>query len=235
MAVGNGDLWMVDNGSDIAIGDYLISSDTPGHATKDPETYAKSYIIARAAESITWSNESETVDGKKHKKISVFFESFVRSGSGVAESGNNSISNLVVNGFRELGEKAKVVLLNATEIITSKIKTKELTIGEKDLPSGFTIYDKDTREPYCMEMRSGRLIPMAGECGDTEIQSVSIPSVTHAPIQVETQTSPLSKALEESDLQEQKEVSQTEAEKSETAPEPEVQVPLETQAQSLLP
>jgi len=35
MAVGNGDMWVVDEGGDIQPGDFLISSSTAGHAMKD--------------------------------------------------------------------------------------------------------------------------------------------------------------------------------------------------------
>ncbi len=78
MAVGNGDMWVVDEGKDVEIGDYLISSSTSGHAMKDNEEFPTSYIIARAAEPVRWSEVTETAVGKKHRKISVFFESFVK-------------------------------------------------------------------------------------------------------------------------------------------------------------
>ena len=76
MAVGNGEVWIADNGKNINVGDYLISSDIAGHAQKDTGEYAVSHIIARAAESVDWTHVSESIDGVKHKKISVFFEAF---------------------------------------------------------------------------------------------------------------------------------------------------------------
>jgi len=78
MAVGNGDMWVVDEGGNVEIGDYLISSATAGHAMKENGQYAASYVVARAAEPVRWSEVGETVEGKKHRKISVFFESFVK-------------------------------------------------------------------------------------------------------------------------------------------------------------
>ncbi len=76
MAVGNGEMWVVENGRDLEVGDYLISSNVKGHAMKDNGSYDVSYIIGRVAEPVNWSNVSETVSGVKHKQISVFFESF---------------------------------------------------------------------------------------------------------------------------------------------------------------
>lgn len=80
MAVGNGDMWVTDESGDIGPGDYLISSSTSGHAMKDDEEkYPIGHIVARAAESVDWSSVAETIDGRKHKKISVLFGNFVRS------------------------------------------------------------------------------------------------------------------------------------------------------------
>ncbi len=86
MAVGNGDMWVSDSGRDIQPGDYLISSDVSGHAMlDDAERFSVGYVIARAAEPVDWSKVNESIDGKKHKKISVFFESFVRGSRAVAD------------------------------------------------------------------------------------------------------------------------------------------------------
>lgn len=79
MAVGNGEMWVADKGENINIGDYLISSDVAGHAQKDAGEFIVSHIIAKAAESIDWSSVTTEIDGVKHKKISVFFESFDKS------------------------------------------------------------------------------------------------------------------------------------------------------------
>lgn len=79
MAVGNGEMWVVDSGRNIQPGDFLISSDMTGHAMiDDPERFAVGHVVARAAEPIDWSKVTDAADGRKHKKISVFFESFAR-------------------------------------------------------------------------------------------------------------------------------------------------------------
>jgi hypothetical protein len=77
MAVGNGDLWVVDNGADLVPGDYLISSSTTGHAMLDNGEHDVAYVIARVAEPVNWSSETKMIDGKKHKKISVSFENMI--------------------------------------------------------------------------------------------------------------------------------------------------------------
>jgi hypothetical protein len=77
-AVGNGDMWVVDEGEDLGVGDYLISSGVAGHAMKDTGAYVVSHVVARATEPVDWSTviETEPVSGKKHKKITVTFEVF---------------------------------------------------------------------------------------------------------------------------------------------------------------
>ncbi len=79
MAVGNGFIWVVDNGDDLEVGDYLISSDVEGHAMLDNGDFEVAYIVARVAEPVNWYEETATIDGVKHKRISVFFEHFTRN------------------------------------------------------------------------------------------------------------------------------------------------------------
>ena len=81
-AVGNGEMWVVDTGRDVAAGDYLVSSAVAGHAMTDPETFDVSHIVARVAEPVDWKTVTDTVqgpDGREHKRalISVLFENFV--------------------------------------------------------------------------------------------------------------------------------------------------------------
>jgi hypothetical protein len=81
-AVGNGEMWVVDTGRNLAAGEYLVSSAVAGHAMTDPGTFETSYIIARLAAPIDWQTVTDTVrgtDGQMHKRVlaSVFFESFV--------------------------------------------------------------------------------------------------------------------------------------------------------------
>ncbi|HAF27440.1 MAG TPA: hypothetical protein DCG75_00185 [Bacteroidales bacterium] len=81
MAVGNGVMWVVDNGENLETGDYLISSSLAGHAMKDKADYDVSNIVARVAESVNWEKETEMINGIKHKLISVFFERFTINNS----------------------------------------------------------------------------------------------------------------------------------------------------------
>jgi hypothetical protein len=82
MAVGNGDMWVIATDRDIEPGDYLISSEVSGHAMlDDEERFEVGHVVARAAEPVDWSTVTDAREGCKHKRISVFFESFVRGNS----------------------------------------------------------------------------------------------------------------------------------------------------------
>ncbi|MCD6099627.1 MAG: hypothetical protein J7K33_03485 [Candidatus Marinimicrobia bacterium] len=39
-----------------------------------------------------------------------------------------------------------------------------LSLGTPTHPTGITIYDKDTNQPYCIEIKSGKIISTPGEC-----------------------------------------------------------------------
>jgi len=76
MAVGNGVMWVADKGEDLEPGDFIISSDIEGHGMKDPGNFPVSYIAAKVAETVNWDEVTDLINGIKHKKISVLYESF---------------------------------------------------------------------------------------------------------------------------------------------------------------
>ena len=69
---------MADTGRDIVPGDFLISSDIPGHAMLDDRAADVSFVMGRAGEAVTWIDVQETVGGVRHKEISILFNAFVR-------------------------------------------------------------------------------------------------------------------------------------------------------------
>ncbi len=55
----------------------------------------------------------------------------------------------------------------AVRVITDEVVTKKLTVGSAAAPSGITLYDEVTRDPYCLKMWGGALVSEAGVCGAT--------------------------------------------------------------------
>lgn len=73
----NGEIWVVNTGRDIRPGDYLISSDTPGHAMlDDPTRFSVGNLVAKAAESAQWATVPVAANGTRRCRLSVLFESF---------------------------------------------------------------------------------------------------------------------------------------------------------------
>ncbi|HVY12877.1 MAG TPA: tail fiber domain-containing protein, partial [Alphaproteobacteria bacterium] len=39
------------------------------------------------------------------------------------------------------------------------------TVGSAEKPSGITLYDEDTRQPYCVKIKGGKMVNLPGACG----------------------------------------------------------------------
>ena len=76
MAVGNGDMWVVDNGMNLEVGDYLISSELAGYAMLDKGDFDIAHVIARVGQNVNWNEVNEKVEGRKVMNVSIFFENF---------------------------------------------------------------------------------------------------------------------------------------------------------------
>ncbi|MEK7566641.1 MAG: hypothetical protein AAB527_00695, partial [Patescibacteria group bacterium] len=61
--------------------------------------------------------------------------------------------------------------------IGNAIFSGAITIGSRDRPSGITLYDTVTGEPYCVKIAQGALVHIAGECIISELFGTSTPAV----------------------------------------------------------
>ncbi|MCC7437654.1 MAG: hypothetical protein IT211_04085 [Armatimonadetes bacterium] len=110
MAVGNGELWVSDQGGAIHAGDYLISSSLYGSAMRDNGLFDTSYVVARAAESVDWSTvqPDPDYDGAKRRKISVFFGSFVKI-NGVSSEHLRALEQLLQEQQKQIEALEKII------------------------------------------------------------------------------------------------------------------------------
>ncbi|PIP18420.1 MAG: hypothetical protein COX42_00940, partial [Parcubacteria group bacterium CG23_combo_of_CG06-09_8_20_14_all_35_6] len=53
------------------------------------------------------------------------------------------------------------------KVVANIIQTNEIKIGSQEKPTGITIYDKLTGEPYCVFVEGGQMKTVAGECSIT--------------------------------------------------------------------
>jgi uncharacterized protein YjiK len=75
-----------------------------------------------------------------------------------------------IGGFNNkwsIDENGKVT----AEIVEAKTvrATEALEVGTQSRPSGITIYDTVTGEPYCMQMASGAMVSVKGICGEVTV------------------------------------------------------------------
>ncbi len=51
--------------------------------------------------------------------------------------------------------------------LAQEVKTQKLEVGTAENPQGITLYDEDTKAPYCLKIKNGATISTAGKCGET--------------------------------------------------------------------
>lgn len=128
-AVGNGELWVVDTGGDIAPGDDLVASATPGHAMRDDDRFAVSHVVARAAEPVRWRDITNALDGVKRRRISVLFESHVRESTAV-------LASALAEREHELAELRRLVAAQSSrlEALETFVASANARAGSRTAP-----------------------------------------------------------------------------------------------------
>jgi len=73
------------------------------------------------------------------------------------------IADAVKDAIQSTGEWA-LAKITATEGVFADMMTSTITIGSADKPSGITLYDQVTGNPYCFKIANGAMVSQAGEC-----------------------------------------------------------------------
>jgi hypothetical protein len=73
----------------------------------------------------------------------------------------------VIEGFKKYG-----VIIEQDGIKIKSLAVEKLQIGSADKPSGFVLYDKATKEPYCVAIENGEFTKSKGDCSDTSATTV---------------------------------------------------------------
>jgi len=91
--------------------------------------------------------------------------------------------------FLSLGLFIENGIAKVQKLIVGFIETESLKVGSPKKPTGITVYDEDTGEPYCLKVKSGQMVSIPGECGsllstadgsggsDSDGGEVSVPDV----------------------------------------------------------
>ncbi|MFA5838579.1 MAG: immunoglobulin-like domain-containing protein [Candidatus Paceibacterota bacterium] len=82
-------------------------------------------------------------------------------------SGSTIIDSLLAF-LEKLGVKITDGLASFKGLVVNTLK-----VGSKELPSGITLYDEKTGEPYCLKIKNGVVVSSAGECANSASASAS--------------------------------------------------------------
>ena len=93
--------------------------------------------------------------------------------------------------FGSIGPPATSTPILTIDDIGNAVFSGGITIGSRDRPNGITLYDTETKEPYCVKITKGALVNVPGECSLlTDLMATSTPSAQPSSEQTTT-ASPL--------------------------------------------
>ncbi len=173
-----------ENGNIVA-GDYLTLSNTPGVAMRATES---GNVIGRALEDYSGSTVSKItmfvdntyyagdatvimvngttttiyMNGSDENATSTNPVDGQATTTATSTSGlttEEGLGQIIVKFLEEIGVK----IMNGIAYIKT-LFVENLTVGTKEKPSGITIYDEATGEPYCLKVVNGAMVSVAGEC-----------------------------------------------------------------------
>jgi len=144
MAVGNGVVWVVDNGENLEPGDYLVSSSVAGYAQKDTGEYPISHIIARVAEPVDWSSVSDTVGGIKRALVSVTYEQFDKP---------NGIEGISVDALGNIGIGTTTPSYKL-HVLGDVAATSFVNISTRESKHGITYLDEARKEDILSKLKA---------------------------------------------------------------------------------
>jgi len=97
-------------------------------------------------------------------------------------TGGNGDSSSIFNAFLAFLEKLGVKITDGIASFKNLV-ANTLKVGSSEKPSGITLYDEATGEPYCLRIKNGATVTMAGECAvDTSTTTSTSPANTNAPL-----------------------------------------------------
>lgn len=77
----------------------------------------------------------------------------------------------VIEEFKKFGVEIKQDIIKIKSLSVEKLE-----IGSSEKPSGFVLYDEDTKEAYCVKIKSGEFVKIKGNCKNASKPSISQPA-----------------------------------------------------------
>jgi hypothetical protein len=166
----------------IKIGDFITTSAISGEAQKATES---GFVIGRALTALSSGTGEVVVDINLH---------FEESSASDIEGRIAALENVLVQDInadqeteaevevetekeREREKKSLVasvfvamqdfgMRIEKGVTFLKNLVVENLTVGSSEKPTGITLYDEKTGEPYCLKISSGRTVTKKGECSD---------------------------------------------------------------------
>ena len=175
-------------GGEIKVGDRIALSSVGGIGAKATTT---GETIGIALETL----DQTKIDSQKgYGKIMIFVNLQWYAGSltvdGVlgGSSGQDASSSLldafagqVKNALASLGMIVENGVGTLQKLVTSGVETQNLKVGQSSHPSGITIYDQETGQPYCIQMKGGQMVSEPGECPESAAGTSASSSSSSSP------------------------------------------------------
>jgi len=163
------------DGGEIEIGDKITSSIEAGFGMKATST---GRTIGIALEPFNASSTVNTVIAFIDPSWS-FGESSTASTSSSVSSFANSVISIVLKGLASLGVKIADGIAYFNDLVVEGLASVgSLIVGTPEKPSGITLYDKVTGEPYCLSISNGEMTSAQGECDSVSTDEIN----TEAPV-----------------------------------------------------
>lgn len=151
----------------IAIGDALTSaSSTPGVAMKANKA---GRVIGIALEPFVGANDNIASSSVVSMGAIIVFINPHWQGNDltVGENVQGEIIEFTVDRFKELASELDLEISGQGVLKASKIMAQNLEVGSSQKPSGITLYDEDTGEPYCLKIKAGAMVNIPGFCASS--------------------------------------------------------------------
>jgi microcystin-dependent protein len=158
-------------------------------ASSTPDLYEK--MMKLRPVTFEWKTDetnSERV-GFIAQEVEVLFPDFVTTDS---ETGLKSVSYgsfvpYIIYAIQDLSNKFDLLAKKIDELTSNSLASvagviTKLTIGSSEKPTGITLFDEATGDPYCVSVRNGNMVTKFGVCGE-DVQNVG--NSTDEPILIE--------------------------------------------------
>ncbi|HRH26059.1 MAG TPA: tail fiber domain-containing protein [Candidatus Paceibacterota bacterium] len=167
-------------------------------ASIDPLTSLERITALRPV-SFQWNSQSDDTKrfGLIAQEVEKIFPELVSTDSktGYKSVAYGNLTPFIINSIQELDLKVKTIneqletisyesFMANTLTSLKKLVVETFTVGSQENPTGITLYDEVTGEPYCVKIKNGKMTTTELECGAKPIDDPG-PAPTPIPLPID--------------------------------------------------